>query len=119
MGILYESSFAVFLGLVVVLGGGAAWSTGRACAVTWRPLWTLAWFTFLLTLAVRFLAFSLFNETLLSLQYLLVDFIVLGAFAACGFRVTRTEQMTTQYRWLYEKTSPFSWRLKPGQSDVI
>lgn len=117
MGVLYESHIGVFLLLVVALGGGAAWMTGRAVAVTWRPLWVLAWFTFLLTVAVRFLSFSLFQETLLSLQFLIVDFVVLFAIAFAGWRVTRTTQMTTQYVWLYEKTSPFGWRLKEGQTD--
>ncbi|MBO0344913.1 hypothetical protein J0X15_06775 [Roseibium sp. CAU 1637] len=117
MGVLYASSFSVFLVLVLILGGGAAWATGRAVAITWRPLPVLAWFIVLLTLAVRFLSFALFEEPLLSAQYFLVDYVVLGAIALLGWRLARTTQMTTQYVWLYEKTSPFSWRLKAGQED--
>ena len=27
-----------------------------------------------------------------------------------GFRFKRASQMTTQYRWIYERTGPFTWR---------
>ncbi|MTI45144.1 hypothetical protein E1178_16175 [Roseibium hamelinense] len=117
MGILYETYFGVFLILLCALGGGAAWMTGRACANTWRPLWVLCWFLFLLTLAIRFLTFALFEGTLLSVQFLVVDYLVLLGFGLAGWRFTRTKQMTTQYVWLYEKTGPFTWRLREGQTD--
>jgi hypothetical protein len=29
-----------------------------------------------------------------------------------GYRYTRTNQMTRQYHWLYEKSSPLGWRNK-------
>ncbi|WP_310619289.1 DUF6867 family protein [Flexibacterium corallicola] len=118
MSILYGSSFLVFLFLVVILGGLAAYATGRAIANTWRPLFVLFWFIFLLTCAMRFLSFALFEEPLLSIQYLVVDYVVLITIALLGWRYTRTNQMTLQYSWLYRKTSPFSWSLKPGQSDA-
>lgn len=118
MGFLYDTSLAGFIILTLVLGSMAAWATGRACAVTWRPLRTLVWFTFLLSLAVRFLSFALYGGTLLSVQHWLVAFVLLLGVSLTGWRVTRTGQMTQQYRWLYEKTSPFSWRLKPGARDV-
>lgn len=117
MGVLYGSSIGVFVVLVCFLGGGAAWMTGRAVATTWRPLWVLAWFVVLLTLAVRFLSFALFEEVLLSIQYFFVDYLVLGAIALAAWRATRVTQMTTQYVWLYEKTTPFGWRLREGQRD--
>lgn len=117
MGILYETNIGVFLLLVCALGGGAAWMTGRACANTWRPLVTLFWFIFLASLAIRFLTFALFEGTLLSVHYLLVDYAVLLVIGLAGWRYTRTNQMTTQYVWLYEKTSPFGWRLRDGAND--
>ena len=117
MGIIYASNIGVFLLLVCILGGGAGWMTGRAVASTWRPLWVLAWFTFLLTLGVRFLSFGLFGEPLLALQYLLVDYVVLGAIALAGWRYKRTNQITTQYVWLYKKTGPFTWQLREGKHD--
>ncbi|TYC48288.1 hypothetical protein FMN50_27290 [Rhodobacterales bacterium] len=117
MGIIYETGLGVFLILLCALGGSAAWMTGRAAAYTWRPLWRLCWFLFLLSVAIRFLTFALFDGTLLSLHYLLVDYVVLLAFGLAGWRYTRTSQMTTQYVWLYEKTGPFTWRLRDGASD--
>lgn len=114
---LFASNIWVFLGLVCVLGGGAAWMTGRAVALTWRPLYVLAWFIVLLALGARFLSFALFKEPLLAGQYLVTDYIVLFAIALAGWRYTRTIQMTTQYVWLYEKTGPFTWRLREGQED--
>ena len=35
--------------------------------------------------------------------------IVLALF---GFRWKRTQQMTNQYYWLYERTGPLTWRSK-------
>lgn len=110
MGVFYEVSLTAFILLTLCVGGGAAWMTGRASALTWRPLWVLAWFTLLLSFAVRFLHFSLFEGTLLSLHYWLVDLVILAVIALAGWRYTRTVQMVTQYSWLYEKGSPFSWR---------
>ena len=38
-GVLYEESSAwLFLLVTCVLGGGAAWMTGRAYAITWRSI---------------------------------------------------------------------------------
>lgn len=117
MGILYGSSMPAFIMLVVVLGGLAAAATGRSIATTWRPLPILFWFIFLLSLAMRFLSFALFEEPLLSIQYWLVDYAILIGIALASYRMTRTKQMVTQYSWLYDKTGPFGWKLKPGQQD--
>ncbi len=110
-GILYEEpSIWLFLLVTVVMGGWAAWMTGRAIAITWRPTWQVAAYVLLLGLVVRFIHFALFGGTLLSLQYYIVDTIVAMIFAFAGWRYTRAGQMTTQYRWLYERTGPFGWR---------
>jgi predicted membrane metal-binding protein len=112
-GILYEEPSAwLFLLVTVVLGGWTAWMTGRAVASTWRPavvalLWTLP-----LAGAVRFIHFALFGGTFLSLRFFLVDLAVVAAVALLAHRYTRTRQMTRQYRWLYDRTGPFTWREK-------
>ena len=116
MGILWENSVWTFLLFTCVLVGGAAWMTGRAVAATWRPTTMIVWFIFLLTCADRFLNYALFKGTLLSLHYWVVDFVILLAIAVLGWRVARTQQMVRQYSWLYEKSSPFSWRKKAGLS---
>jgi hypothetical protein len=110
-GILYEEpSFWLFFLITCLMGGWAAWMTGRACALTWRGLPELLGYVLVLGLAVRFIHFALFDGTLLSLHYYVIDTIFLIVVAWFGWRYTRTRQMTTQYRWLYEKVSPFSWR---------
>lgn len=110
MGLLWENSFGVFLLLTVFLGGGAGWLSGRAIALTWRPVWQILVYMVLLSGAVRFLAYGLFDETLVSLHYYVVTLIILLAISGLGYRVTRVGQMVTQYRWLYERAGPFAWR---------
>jgi hypothetical protein len=100
----------VFLVLTVILGGGAAFLAGRGLARSWKPFWRLFFYMALLAGAVRFFHYALFDGKLLSLYYYLVVYIVLLVAASFGFRSMRTTQMVTQYRWLYERTSPLTWR---------
>ena len=110
-GILYEEpSFWLFGLVTVVMGGWAAWMTGRAMALTWGSYLQLVAYLLLLAGFVRFIHYALFGGTLLSLHFYLVDAVVLLVLGSLGFRYVRTRQMTTQYRWLYERTGPFSWR---------
>ena len=112
-GILYEEpSIWLFLLVTVCMGGWAAWMTGRAVALTWRPVWQCVAATLVLGAAVRFIHFALFEGSLRSLHYYLVDAAVVTAIGLLGYRVTRARQMTTQYRWLYERTGPLTWREK-------
>lgn len=112
MGIFWELSLADFLLVTIVLAGGAAYMAGRAVAMTWRPIWQLGLYMLILSLFVRFIHFALFHGTLLSFHYWLVDLVWLLAVGLVGYRIKRTQQMTTQYRWLYEKTGPFTWKDK-------
>ncbi|MCX5516839.1 hypothetical protein OSH10_00175 [Kaistia defluvii] len=110
-GILYEeASLATFLFVTVILGGAGAWMTGRACAMTWRPFYLLLFYLLLLSLGVRFIHFSLFQATLLSVHYWIVDAIFVLAVGSIAYRYTRTNQMVSQYYWLYAKSGPFAWR---------
>ncbi len=118
-GILYEEpSIWLFALVTIIMGGWAAWMTGRAIALTWRPLWQLPVYILILGFAVRFIHFALFHGTLLTLHYYLVDTVILVGFALAGWRYTRAGQMTTQYRWLYERTGPFGWRAKQPSADA-
>jgi hypothetical protein len=112
MGVVWEVSLADFLLVTIFLGGGAAWLTGRAVASTWRSWRKLLLYVVLLGFAVRFIHFALFGGTLLSIQFFLIDFIVLLALASMGYRVTRTIQMVGQYSWLYTRSGPLSWRVR-------
>lgn len=112
--LITDSSPGVFIGLTVIIGGGAAWLAGRALALKWRPLWQLFVYMLLLAAAVRFLHYALFEEPLLSLKSYIADATVLIIAALLGFRITRVKQMTTQYYWLYERAGPFFWRERRG-----
>lgn len=109
-----EDSFSIFILVSVILGGGAAYLSGRAIAGTWRPLWHVALYMLVLGWAVRFMHFALFDGTLLSLHYYLVDAAICLGFGWLGFRMARASQMSTQYSWLYERSGWLKWRSKAG-----
>ena len=112
-GVIHEEgSFGVFVLVTVILGGGAAALAGRAIAQTWRPVWQVVVYALILGAAVRFIHFSLFDGTLLSLHYYLVDSAVCMAFGLIGFRAARAAQMVSQYRWINEPGGPLRWRRK-------
>ena len=110
-GIFYqENSFGVFVLVTIVLGGGAAWLAGRAVAMTWRPWWQVVFYMLILGAAVRFIHFSLFGGTLLSLHYYAVDSAVCLIAGFFGFRAARAAQMITQYRWINAPNGTLGWR---------
>jgi hypothetical protein len=117
MGVFWEHSFWIFFFLTVVIAGGAAAATGRALARKWCPYWQVPVYMALLGCVDRFLHWGLFLDApldvykgeLLSLHYYLVDTAILFVLASVAFRMTRAHQMATQYRWLYRRTSPFTW----------
>ena len=106
----------IFLLVTVAMGASAAWVSGRAIALTWRPLWQLPLYMLLLTGAVRFLHYALFDEIFLALGNFLVDFAVLLIAAAIGHRRTRAQQLATQYPWLFESSGFVSWRRIAGSA---
>jgi hypothetical protein len=108
--LLYEEgSFGVFLLVTVILGGGAAWLSGRAIAATWRPWWHIVVYMLFLGFAVRFFHQALFGGTLISPYYYLIDTAICLALAFLAFRVTRAAQMATQYGFLNVRTGAVSW----------
>jgi hypothetical protein len=112
-GIIYEEPSAwLFILVTVIMGGAAAWMAGRACAMTWRPSIVLAGYLVILAFGVRFIHMALFGGTLLSLHYYLVDFLVVQAIGALGYRRTRVKQMVAKYGWQYEASGLFGWRRK-------
>jgi len=112
-GILYEeASIWQFFFVTCLLGGWAAWMTGKASAQTWRTPLQLFLYLLGLGIGIRFIHHALFGGTMFSLQYYVVDTIVLMVLGFLGYRYTRTNQMVTQYHWLYEKVSPLSWKAK-------
>ena len=102
----------VFFVVTVVVMGFAAFMTGQALAGTWKPLWQAAFYCALLGLGSRFLIFSLFDGTLLSLTGYLVDVAVLVGIGLFAYRLTRARKMTSQYPWIYERAGLLGWREK-------
>lgn len=103
------SGFLVFLFVSCGLGAVTAWMAGRAIAQTWRPFWHIPAYAALLVLVVRFLHFALFEETLLAIPNILVDYAVLFLAAVLGHRTTRTGQMASQYDWLFDRANALWW----------
>jgi len=111
--LLYEeASLGQFLFISCLLGGWAAWMTGRACALTWRPCSMALFYMLPLGGAVRYIHYVIFEATLTSLHYYLVDTGLLMLFCSLGFRICQVRLMVRQYGWLYKKTSPFTWAKK-------
>lgn len=111
-----EESFLQILFVTAIIGGGAAWLTGRAIAQTWRPFWHLAAYVALLGCAVRFVHFALFEAHLLSIPSYAADTAFLMAVAALSWRSARAAQMATQYYWLYERTGLLTWRARAQEN---
>src|SRR5262249_6007367 len=99
--LLYEERFFLtFVLVTIVLGGGAAWLTGRAVAITWRPWWHVPLAALAIGVAVRFIHFALFQATFVSPHYYAVDTIVALCFGIAGYRLARARQMARQYGFL-------------------
>jgi hypothetical protein len=105
-----KALFGEYIFLLLVFAG--AWMTGRSVANEWKKPLVLVAYAFLLALGARFLHFALYEAQFVSLQRYLVDLLPIAIFTWLGYQMTRTNQMTRQYNWLYEKASPLTWRAK-------
>ena len=104
------ATFPVFLGVTVVLMGGAGYLTGQALARGWRPVWQVVGYGVLPGFADRFLTFALFDGTLITPAGYAIDSAVIVALALVGYRTTLAAKMVAQYPWLYRRAGPFAWR---------
>jgi len=112
-GVIYEEgSIWIFLFTTILIGGGAAWMTGRSVALNWGSLGLLVVYLLLLGAGVRFVHHALYDGTMFSLHYYIVDTIVVFVFGLVAYRFTRAGQMASQYGWLYERSGPLSWRAR-------
>ena len=107
---LLGASPGAFLGLTLLLFGGAALATGRALARQWRPAWQALPYAALLGLGDRFLLYALFDGELLSASGYAIGALLLLALTLLSYRVTLARRMVRQYPWLYEPAGPLSWR---------
>jgi len=105
-----EGAWWIFVLVTLVMGGGAAYVSGKAIAQTWRPYWHVPLYMLPLALCVRFFHFALFQEPLVSLKSFAVDFLVALMVASFGYRLLRAGQMARQYGWLFRRRGLLSWR---------
>ena len=107
-----DKSIWVYILLTLIFGGAAAVMMGRNFAQNWRSAAHVVAAAIGLALGVRFLHFALFQETLLTPVGYAIDALTMIVFGLFGFRWRRTQQMTSQYYWLYERTGLLTWRSK-------
>jgi hypothetical protein len=108
---LYAGESIVHVVLVTgILGGGAAWLSGRAIASAWRPQQQVVIVALLLGAAARFFHFALFHGELLSAASYGCDTLIFLIVGLVAWRATRASQMVRQYPWLYARTGPLGWR---------
>jgi hypothetical protein len=103
------TDWPIFIGVTVVLFGGAAFMMGQAIAGTWRPGWQILPYGLMLGVANQFLIFALFQGPFGALVPYLINTAILIAFAALAYRLTKVHKMVTQYPWLYQRTGVFSF----------
>jgi branched-chain amino acid transport system ATP-binding protein len=107
------TDLGVFIGLTVILLGGAAILAGRAIADNWKPYPQVLAAAFGLMLANRFLVFALFDGELLNPVGVVIDFLVLAALGLLAWRVTLVHKLCRQYPWRWERASLLSARRRP------
>jgi hypothetical protein len=96
--------------VTVLMMGFAAWSTGRAIAITWRPFWHAVFYPFLLGFVDRGLHRAFSDGELWSVTGYLADTAFLVGVSVLAHQLARARKLTTQYPWLYERAGPLSWR---------
>jgi len=114
----FGTTWAIFFGATVVFVGFAAFMSGRALAVGWKPAWQLIPTTILLGLGDRFVVWALFQAELATVPGLILDTLVLGAIASFAYRITLARRMVQQYPWLYDRVGLIGWRKKAGAADM-
>jgi hypothetical protein len=110
METLIGSTIPVFVGVTVVLFGGAGWLAGRALATAWKPLGHVVPYGILMGFGARFLTYALFQGTFLSWSGYVISTIVIIAFLCVAHRFYYTRQMVRQYPWMYERRWLLTWR---------
>lgn len=102
MGVIVDlvRAHGSFVLITVLMGGAAAYATGKALARTWRPFGQVIAYMLGMAAVTRFCHFALFAERLLDPAAYLVDFALLAIAASLGYRWMRATQMASQYAFL-------------------
>jgi hypothetical protein len=112
---LFGASLGAFIGLHLILFGGAAFLTGQAVASIWRPARQVVLYGLLLAAGARFLTWSLFGGVLLSPLGYVADAVLLIVIGLFAYRLTRVRMMVQQYPWLYRRKGPLSYAAIGGR----
>jgi hypothetical protein len=111
-----KESLLQILFVTCLIGGGTAWITGHALADSWRSFPQTLFYLLLLGAGVRFAHFALFQSEIFSWKAYLSDTAFLILAGGVSWRLARVKRMVSQYRWLYEQSSLFTWRERGRQS---
>ena len=109
-GTLTGTTLDVWIGITLIIAGGAALMTGRAIAITWRPPWQVILACIGLGLGDRFLIYGLFDGPLLLLSGYVIDTAVIISIGLVAYRIAMVRLMVRQYPWLYQQTGSFTYR---------
>ena len=93
----------VFVGVTLVLGGLASVASGRAVALTWRPLWLLLLYGLPLAFAMRFLHWSLFGEPLARRRAGADRLRLVAGRPGLAWRFAHGALVRRQYPWLADR----------------
>ena len=108
------TTLPVWIGLTLILMGGAAMLAGRAIGDHWKPAWQAVAAGFGLALFDQFLGYALFEGQLINLAAFLIDLVVLAAIALAARRITLVARTVQQYPWRYARSTLFNYVEKPG-----
>ena len=104
------TSIPVFIGLTMVLLGGAALLSGQAVANGWGAPTIGVFYCVMLAFTDRFLTYALFDgDGMLITGFAISWCYFLGVFMF-AHRVTLARKMVRQYPWKYRRQGLFSWR---------
>lgn len=118
MEFILGESLPVFIGLTIVLFGGASFMMGQALGETWRPAYQNITYGLVLTVAERLADNFLFAARIIPLSFsdagpiigYISHAIVLIGIALLAHRLTRARKMVNQYPWLYAQSGLFGWK---------
>ena len=100
----------VFLWFTVIFMGGAALLTGRALALSWRPIWQVVLSCLGLGVINRFFAYALFDASLLSVLGYSVDTVTILGVGMFSYRTVYVSVIVRQYPWLFERTGLLTYK---------
>lgn len=106
---LYEDKLFVFVLVTLLMGGWAAWMTGKACASTWSRYPILFFYLVLLTMGVRFLHQAPFGGNMFSPYYFVVDLIIIQLIGLLSYRIRLAKQMVGKYGWMFQRSGALGW----------